>query len=210
MTKNGDPREMELGENLRKEWDAEPQASDLLNALYIGETDPTAAMELMKEFAAKGSSLSMFYLGEYYMYGRYETERDFEAAEYWLNEAASRGSMEGAYLLARYFQGKGRYEEAEIEYRQLAERGFSNALFVLGLQHYKGDWLDKDIEKSIGYFEEAEKRGHLHARHWLSHIFRKENLGIGYQVKGWIKWITLVIPFVICKVNYPNSDRLRT
>ena len=82
MTKNGDPREMELGENLRKEWDAEPQASDLLNALYIGETDPTAAMELMKEFAAKGSSLSMFYLGEYYMYGRYETERDFEAAEY--------------------------------------------------------------------------------------------------------------------------------
>ncbi len=210
MIKSFDPLQSQPGENLQKEWDSEPLASELLKTLDIGKSDPVSAIESMKSLAAKGSSLSMFYLGEYYMYGRYGIERDFEAAEFWLKEAASGGSMEGAYLLARYLQGQGRYEEAEIEYKRLAERGFSNALFVLGLQHYKGGWLEKDIEKSICYLEEAEKRGHLHSRHWLSHIFRKENLGFVYRAKGWIKWFSLIVPFVICKVSYPNSDRLRT
>ncbi len=210
MTKSVDPLHSQPGENLQKEWDSEPLAPDLRKTLYVGNTDPAAAIESMKDIAAKGSSLNMFYLGEYYMYGRNGIKRDFEAAELWLREAASGGSIEGAYLLARYLQGRGRYEEAEVEYQKLANRGFSNALFVLGLQYYKGEWLEKDIEKSIGYFEEAEKRGHLHSKHWLSHIFRNENLGLAFLAKGWVKWFALIVPFVICKVKYPNSDRLRT
>lgn len=209
MSKDKNIREIAPGENLALEWKADPWQGSLWDALVLGETNPNAALERMKQLTAKGSPLSMFYLGDFYTFGRFGIERDFEAAEHWLRQAASMGSIEGSYLLARHLEGARKYKEAENEYKKLAEREFSPALFALGVEHYNGEWLKRDIEQSIEYFERAEKLGHLHAKHRLWHIFRKEKSGITYKIKGWLKWLTLLVPFVLCKVHYPNSDRLR-
>ncbi len=197
------------GENLAKEWKADPWESSLWDALESGETNPNAALEKMMVLASKDSPLSMFYLGEYYIYGRHGTKPDPIKAEHWLRKAASYGSIEGSWLLARHLEGAGKYKEAETEYNKLVDLGYSPAFFALGFEHYKGDWLERDIQKAIEHLEKAEKLGHFRAGHLLWYIFVHEKLGVIYKLRGWIKRYTMLISYALCRVNYPTSDRLR-
>lgn len=198
-----------MGENLQREWEDEPNAKALLDARDLLKIDPQNGLRELQRLAENGSSLGMFYLGEIYNFGRYGIKRDDEVARNWRNRSASLGSIEGAFALARQLELEASHEFAESEYRKLAERRFSPALFVLGLQHCHGGWLERDVEKAIDYLEQAEQLGHLWSTHLLCHKFRKEKLGLAKWTRGWAKWFTIVIPFVRCHVLYPNSDRLR-
>ena len=209
MSEDEDPRKTALGENLAQEWKADSWAGSLWDAIELGQTNPNAALEKMQDLASKNSPLSMFYLGEYYIYGRHGVERDSAKAEHWLREAASKGSIEGSWLLARHLEGAKNYEEAEDEYKKLEELGYSPALYALGFEYNRGIWLKRDVKKAIEYLEKAEQLGHLWSAHLLWHILRKEKMGLTNWIKGWIKWFRMLIPFVRCHVNYPNSDRLR-
>ncbi|CAN0559669.1 unnamed protein product [Laminaria digitata] len=82
-------------------------------------------------------------------------------------------------------------------------------MFRLGVGYYKGKWLERNLAKSIEFFKMAEKCGHLHSKHWVSYILRKESDSIYGKVKGYMKLITLAIPFIFQRTHYPNSDRLR-
>jgi TPR repeat protein len=201
---------LRIGENLAKEWNSDPRGTQLWDVVGLAETDPEAALNGMKQLAEEGSSLSMMFLGDAYLFGRYGLKKEPALAERWLRRSASAGSIEGAYLLARYLQGCGRHDAALVEYNKLAESGFSPALFVLGTIHYKGEIARKDIDKAFYYFIEASKLGHLHAKHWVSYIQMNDGLGIISWIVGFFKRCTLIIPFVKTRVMYPQSDRLRT
>lgn len=198
-----------MGENLEKEWENEAQPDALLDALELAKVKPQEAIKELETLAEYGSALAMFYLGGYYNFGRCGIKKDFELSKYWWRKSAQMGSLEASFSLARRFEAEDDYQSAARQHQDLAELNFSPSLYVLGLHYYRGDWFEKDIKKSLKFFKAAEEKGHLHAKHWHSYILRKENLGIICNMKGYMKWLHLFIPFVYYQVNYPNSDRLR-
>ncbi len=209
MVDDEDPRETMPGENLAREWDEERWAGSLWDALEIGESDPDATIAKLRSLADKGSALSMFYLGEYYTYGWQGVSRDWELAQKWLKKGASKGSIAALYLLARHYEAAEQYQDARNAYEALAEREYSPALYALGFEHYKGAWLEKDIQKAIAYLKEAKDLGHFFAARELSHIYRTEDLGFTKRLRGWFIPMRIVVPFVRCRLSYPNSDRLK-
>ena len=209
MKNEKESKERGMGENLEREWDAEPHAGVLWDALEMAENDISAALEMMEDLAEKGSALAMMYLGNSYNFGNYGLEPNQELADSWLRRSARLGSIEGSFEFARRKEIEGDYELAEIEFRRLADRQFPPALYVLGRQHRHGGWLKQDTEKSIEFLEKAEKLGHFHAQHMLRYIHTHEKSGVANKVRGWVKFATMLIPFLRYSVNYPNSDRLR-
>ncbi len=205
-----DPRVNAPGENLAIEWEQEQNSDALWDLLEMAKTDSVTATQSLEKLIEQGSPLAAMYLGSIYCFGRYGIQEDTEAAKRWWRIGSSKGSIEASFCLARQLEIEGDFKNAEREYRKMADRLFSPALYVLGKWHYQGIWFEQSVSKSIAYFEKAEKLGHLRAKHWLAHIFAKEKLGLRYSVRGWIKRIAMMLPFASYSVGYPNSDRLRT
>lgn len=199
-----------IGENLAREWASDSCRQELWDLVGLAESDPDSAVEEMNRLAQKGSILSMVFLGDAYLVGRWGVTKDPDLGEHWLRRSAAGGSIEGAYHLARHLLGRGDYEAALDEYRRLASYGFSPAAFVLGALHYKGEIVAKDVRKALEYFREAGRLGHLPSRHWISYILMNNDMGFISWLHGLAKRVSLVIPFVKTKVMYPESDCLRT
>lgn len=129
-----------LGENIQREWDEDPQAPELWDALRLFKDDPATALARLTALADSGSALAMVYLG-------------------WC--------------------------------------------------HYKGRWRAQDPPQALQWLTTAERAGHLHAGHWLSRIYRKDELGLGKTIAGWWMWLRVLRPWVSYIRTYPTSDRLR-
>ncbi len=209
LSNNKESKFKGMGENLEKEWENELQPSTLLDALDLAKTVPQEAIKELEVLAKDGSALAMFYLGSYYNFGKYDITQDFTLSKYWWKKSKELGSLEASFSLARRFELEGDYRCAINEHQSLVKLNFYPSKYILGLHYYKGDWFEKDIKQSIELFKAAEKQGHLHAKHWHSYILRKEKLGVLCKIRGWLKWLKLIIPFIYYQVNYPNSDRLR-
>lgn len=199
-----------LGENIAREWSEEAQAREVWEALQSVKADPPTGLEMLENLAQNDSRLAKMYLGDIYLKGRPGIPSNRDAGEYWLRRSAEEGSIEGAYGLAWHLLNSGRVDAALAEYQRLADLRYSPALFVLGWQYYKGNVVEKDIEKSLAYWELAEKEGHLHASRWICRVLMRDYGGALPWLRGFGKKIALTIPFVRTAASYPSSDRLRT
>ena len=198
-----------LGENISREWSEDIQAPELWDALQRVKSEAPAGLRSLERIAYEGSSLAQMYLGHMHIGGRHHLPEDVERGEYWLRRSAEGGSIEGAYLLAGYLLRSGRHDEAISRYKRLADLEYSPAMFVLGWQYHQGEAIEKNMDRAIFYFKQAEEKGHFFAAQWLSHIFMRSGMGPLTWLRGATKRIALTIPFVCAMVRYPNSDRLR-
>jgi len=192
-----------IGENIQREWDEDPAPDKLWDALRVMDKDPEAAIPLLIDLAANGSSLSMVYLGSAYLSGTLPVDK--ESGETWLKKSADLGSIEGGYQLARFYEIEKRTEEAREWFASVAERGYSPALYRLGCLHYYAG----DIPEALHYLHKAKDAGNLPARGTLSWIYRKENLGLAKRlVSHW--HCAAKIPAVTWLLfRYRLTDRLR-
>lgn len=196
-----------LGENLQREWDREPRAPDLWEALKLIEEDRPSGISKLTELSATGSALAMMYMGE--LLSREECESSNAVAERWLLKSAEAGSIEGRFQLATHYERMRAGQRAIEEHKKLAEDGYAPAMYLLGSIYYGGTLVDRDIHKAVKFFEQAKNAGHLPAMGYLSRIYRGE--GFGWKGKFRAHWNCLTkIPAVIWFVTrYPHSDRLR-
>jgi TPR repeat protein len=198
-----------IGENIQREWDEDPDAPELWDALELFKTEPAKALATLTDLAERGSALAMMYLGSAYLSGRDGIETNPVLGQEWLVRSARHDSIEGGFGLACRYDSTGEFGKAEAELKMLAERGYSPAMFLLGYKYYKGSWGQQDMAEALHYLSNAEEAGNLIAGHWLSTIYRKENLGLGKKIVGSWKWLMLLRPWITYCVNYPTSDRLR-
>ncbi|MDB5581007.1 MAG: hypothetical protein JWR80_6183 [Bradyrhizobium sp.] len=197
------------GENLTREWSEDPWAREIWHALQLIKADPPSGLAALEELAEAGSPLSMMHLGYIYLAGQFGVGKDLRLAEIWLRRSSNAGSVEGKFFLAKLLHIDGRPTEALSLYDQLASIGFAPATYNLGLQYYLGEVVKKDINKSLLYFEQADAAGHLHSRHWASHILMKDKQALSSWMRGLLKRLKLFIPMITTMRSYPASDRLR-
>lgn len=200
----------QIQNNYVMEWARDPHSSQIKEAIILANKNSMIGIKSIETFANKGSALASFLMGDVYLYGRYGAIVDEAVAERWLKRSADLGSIEGRYRLAKYFERKGLHDLAVENYRVLAEREkFSPAMFILGYKFEEGHGIPKSRERALEYFIKADRQGHLHAGHWLSHIYlRKADFKSVF--KGLVKRVKILIPFVYLKLRDPASDRLRS
>jgi TPR repeat protein len=138
-----------MGENIQREWDEEPLAVELWEALQARKIDRDNGIAMLTKLAGRGSALAMMYLGQAYVSN---DDRD-EAAlgEEWLVRSAEDGSIEGRLQLAHHYERQGAWEKAQLELEILARQGYSPAMHYLGRLFYWGDRGYRDVPKSVAY-----------------------------------------------------------
>ncbi len=87
-----------LGENIQREWDAEPLAVELWDELGVVKRDRETGLATLTDLARRGSSLAMMYLGCDHLKG--SASGDLALGEEWLMRSADAGSIEGRLQLA--------------------------------------------------------------------------------------------------------------
>jgi TPR repeat protein len=184
----------------------EPDVPSLWRAVASLDQDTQEGLLALEELAAKGSILSMVYIGDTHENGR-GVERDTEVGDMWYTRAADRGSIDAAFRLAFGYWHDGNQEKSIIELERICNLDFTPAAYLLGTFYYHGVGVEKSVSKAIKYFSMADKGGHLLARQDLSFILRKEKLGIKYKVLGWSKLTCLLFTGVWYRLTYPESDR---
>jgi TPR repeat protein len=186
----------------------EPDVDAFWDACDQLKIAPLEAIAKLEELAAKGSALSMLYIGDSYENGR-GVERNVELGDQWYRKAADRGSVEAAHRLAFAYWHRHEYGKAIEELSKLSERGFTPAMFCLGSMYYVGKGVKPSVENAMKYWKMAEARGHLLAKQRLSKLFRSGEVGFIRRITGYIKLIMLIIPALRYHINYPKSDQLR-
>lgn len=195
-------------ENLAREWGTDHQAPEIWDALQLMKVDAQSGLRDLMELAEGGSAISAMYLGHFYMTGQHGVDIDNDLGERWLRRSADMGSIEGGFRLAKYMQARDRDDEAMVLYRALSNNNYMPANFVLGVEYYLGEAVDKNAEISLEFFKKADAAGHLHAGHWVSYILMKDG-GVALWLRGVLKRLALFLPMMYYSVQYPNSDRLR-
>ena len=189
-------------------WELEPEPQQLSDALEMLESDSLQAIGRLEAMAKNDSVLSMVYVGDAYLYGD-RVGQDSERGEQWLRRAAMKGSIEAAFRLACHYRWIENYDKSIQELTKLSNSGYSPAMYLLGLMNYNGEGVNKNIDQAIIYWKNAADRGHFFATQWYSYLLRKGNFGISSKIRGYLKILLVIIPFVYYKLYYPESDRLR-
>jgi hypothetical protein len=93
-----------LGENMQREWDEEPLAVQLWEALQARKIDRDNGIAMLTNLAGRGSTLAMMYLGHAYVKG---DDRDQAVqGEDWLRRSAQGGRSKGAFNSRAIMSGK--------------------------------------------------------------------------------------------------------
>jgi TPR repeat protein len=196
-----------MGENIQREWDEEPLARELWEALQARKKDRCEGAAMLTNLAGRGSALAMMYLGHACAA---DDDRDQAArGEEWLIRSAEAGSIEGRFQLARHYERQGAWEKARKELEILAAKSYSPAMYFLGRLFYWGDLKNRDASKAVAYLKLAIDAGDLPSIPMLAQISREEKSGMRDRITA--HWVLLKsIPTLLrCVWSYPNSDRLR-
>lgn len=197
--------------NYRAEWMSDPLAPEIKEAVLEIESGDSVAVSSLERYARGGSTLACFLLGDIFVHGRYGQVINHGLAVHWLKKSADGGSIEGRYRLAKFYEATDLHDAAIENYTILARKhDYAPAMYILGLKLFRGYGALKDLDKGIGYLSSADRRGHLHARHWLSHIWMQSDQPLTKRLMGLWKRIQMILPFVITTIKHPNSDRIRS
>lgn len=196
-----------MGENMQREWDNEPLASELWEALQTRKQDRDTGIAKLTYLADRGSALAMMHLGHDYV-----SSGDHEQAmlgEEWLIKSAKAGSIEGRLQLAHYYERQKAWRKALAELEALAAQGYSPAMYHLARLLYGDELGYKAAPEAVRHLRTAISAGHLPSMALLSQIYRKEKLGLAGRIASHWLCVTKIPAFVRCLWSYPNSDRLR-
>ncbi|MEM7042228.1 MAG: caspase-1, p20, partial [Pseudomonadota bacterium] len=102
---------------------------------------------------------------------RMRAEQAIEVCELAVADYPDNGRF--AAELARAYRLAGRYDQSITEHLRAIELGHDRAMVVLGLMHWAGQGIEKDLERARLFFEEAWERGESAAGTALAAMYRK-------------------------------------
>ncbi len=196
-----------LGENIQREWDAEPDAGKLWDALQCLRQNQAIGVALLTDLADGGSALAMMHLGHFYV--RHDDPSQLLLGEQWLKKSAECGSIEGRLQLAVHYERQKDWANALSEFKDLATLGYSPAMYALGALLYCDDFADRSVTDAIHYLKMAKRAGHLPAMALLSRIYGKESYGLVGKIASHCYCLAKIPALAWYLMRYPNSDRLR-
>ena len=199
---------MKYIENIDREWRIESDPDRLRHAIDLREMDSISALDELQALADDGSALAMLYIGDTYGNGR-GVPRDVERGDHWYQRAADRGSIEASHRLAFGYYHSRDYQKSIELLGRLSDLGFIPAMYCLGSFYFTGTGVDKDMGKAVECWIKAESGGHLVAKRRVSIILRSGVYGFVGRIRGFLKMLRLIYPFVIYNMKKPRSDRLR-
>ena len=198
-----------MGENIDLEWERDPCADRVWDALQLIKVDPEGGMAALLDLSAQGSPLALMFAGHRYRDGSNNVQKNEEAAFRLLRQSFDLGSIEGGYLLGHMQMANGRPKEGLDTFNRLSDMGYLPAMYVMGYHYVFGDPSIRNERMGEEAFKRAALRGHFWARRELANLMLRRRT-IHEFLNGWIMKFAMVIPFVYFRLSYPNSDRLRT
>jgi len=197
-----------MGENIDLEWERDPYADRVWDALQTIKVDPEGGMAALLDLGAQGSALALVYAGHRYRDGSNRVKKNEEAAHKLLRQSFDLGSMEGGYLLGHMQIANGHPKEGLDTFNQLSDMGYLPAMYAMGYEYVFGDPSIRNERKGEEAFKRAAYRGHFWAKRELANLMLRRRTIQGF-LNGWIMKFATVIPFAYLRLTYPNSDRLR-
>lgn len=204
-----EPAVKKMGENITREWQREPFANEVADALELLKEGKGDGLQDMRSLSESGSALAMMYLGSTLLNGRYGVPSEPASGEKWLKQAIKFGSIEAEFVLAVYYSSELRIDEALSHYNHLSDLGYSPAQYHLAYLHMRGEKVTKNLEKAVSFYRKAADNGHYEARLALCILLMKNRMFSGKWLVGLFKKLTLALPYARMKVCYPNSDKVR-
>lgn len=198
-----------MGENITSEWERDPYADQVWDALELIKADPEKGMSALLDLGAQRSSLALMYAGHRYANGVNNVPKNEKTAIGLLKKSLDLGSSEGGYILGFLQMANRRLKDGADTYDRVIDLGYPPAMYVLGYHYVFGDPSIRNTEKGEELFKRAARLGHFWARRELANLMIRRKTIYGF-VKGWMMKLGMVIPFVYFRLKYPNSDRLRT
>lgn len=89
--------------------------------------------------------------------------------------------------LARAYRLAGLYDQSIVEHLRAIELGHDRAMVVLGLMHWAGQGVDKDLDRARMFFEEAWDRGESAAGTALAAMYR-EGASVEQDYGAALRW----------------------
>ncbi len=129
-----------------------PQLSTAWQAYATGDT--ARALRLWQEAAGAGSDLARHNVAALYARGD-GVPQDFAAATEWLLPLAGRGDADAQFKLAVVAQLAGRHNDALAWVRRAADLGYPWAQASVGVQHYEGRGVDRDLSLALQWYRRA-------------------------------------------------------
>ena len=152
---------------------------------------PESAVDWYAKAANAGDIVSMVLLGNV-AFGAKQTE----VALQWYEEAAQRGSANGAYyaglVLAR-LKGMGKDSRIYDYLKQAADAGHVQAYWELANATLKGSFPSIAPEKSLSYFAKAAELGSHEAKNALASIYLQGYSPIKKDLKKAEKWLGILV-----------------
>ncbi|HWI26483.1 MAG TPA: hypothetical protein VN668_05895 [Stellaceae bacterium] len=153
-------------------WDDEPDPTELWKAVGLLSSDREAALALLRNLAARGSIMSMIYLGH-----NIAIQSPFSAnrkeALAWYRKAAVSGVPFAIYSLCKALHVNGNFEEEIhlLQSEQLLDYG--PALNQLACIYRDGEHVPRDPAKAEELYRRAHEVGHLTAMRNLGAFYTK-------------------------------------
>ena len=198
-----------LGENIDSEWERDPYADRVWDALQLIKTQSEQGLAALLDLSAKGSSLALLFAAHQYRDGINNVLKNEGIAIGLLQQALDLGSIEAGYHLGFMHFASGRLSDGLETYQRLSDLGYSPAMYCLGYQYLHGDSPIRDIKRGEELWRQAARNGHFFAGIALANRLIKRKTVRGFM-EGWIRKFALLIPFVRYRLNFRSSDRLRT
>ena len=156
------------------------------------DTDPEAAMKLIREAAEQGNMLGMLTLGRCYDQGELGVEKDPVEAAKWYRKAAEQGDVEGQFFLGACYRNGAGVEKDPAEavkwYRKAAEQGFDRAQSALSTCYYLGEGVEKDLTEAVKWCRKAAENGNICEQGNLGYFYENGSGGLEKNAESALHW----------------------
>lgn len=158
-------------------------------------TNFAAARLRLEQLAEKGSTASMWYLGDAYASGR-GTQKDLERAKSWYEKAEQRGWIAAPYRIGRVYFELRNYKEAFDAFGRGAAIGYAPALYRLALMYKEGFGVSKDKYECRRLLNLALSQGHLFAKRDLSGMYMTGSFSVAGVPQGVLLFMSLIADLI--------------
>ena len=126
------------------------------------EKNDRLAVEWFTKSANQGHADAMYQLGTMYETGK-GTIQDSKVAKEWITKSANQGHADAMYFLGTMYGSEGDQKIAAEWYLKCALLGDARAQLMMGLVHYNGLGVTKDMITAYAWFLIAQANGHEQA-----------------------------------------------
>jgi TPR repeat protein len=178
------------------DWTSEPDLEELRTAHSMLTTNFELAHSRLERLAEKGSTASMWYLGDAFASGR-NTSKNLDKAKFWYEKAEQRGWIAASYRLGRICFELQDYKGAFDAFSRGSAINYTPAIYRLAWMYKEGLGAAKDANECRRLLSVAQSRGHLFAKRDLSGMYMGGSFGISQIPTGILMFFSLVADVVV-------------